>query len=73
MGKLTMKLFILHHTYCDDFEEETKFLGVYSSETKTKEAIKKYISLPGFNRYPYECFIIGDCILNENANWENGF
>lgn len=40
-----------------DLCEEVKLLGVYSSKKELEKAIDFYINLPGFNRYPRECFI----------------
>ena len=45
-----MKIYLLHHTYYTEYDQETKFLGVYSSEEKIKEAIEIYYELPGFNK-----------------------
>jgi hypothetical protein len=68
-----MKLYLLHHTYDTEYDQETKFLGVYSSEKKIKEAIEIYYKLPGFNKYSKECFIVGICNIDENSNWLHGF
>ena len=66
-------IYVLHHTYDTELNQETRFLGLYSNEEKVKEAIETFYKLPGFNQYPKECFIVGTCNINENANWLQGF
>ena len=68
-----MQIYVLHHTYDTECDQETKFIGVYSSEEKINEAIELYHKLPGFNEFPKDCFINGKCNIDENINWLQGF
>ena len=74
LAGITDKLiYVLHHTYATENDQETKFLGIYSSQNKVNEAIEKYFTFPGFNKYSKECFIVGTCNIDENSNWLQGF
>jgi len=45
-------VFILWHTHeLNDGEEDSKLLGVYSSESVAKDKINEYKKLPGFREY----------------------
>ena len=54
-------------------EEDRKFLGIYSSKLEAKKAIERYHKLPGFDRYPIDCFLVGKRKLNEDSAWTDGF
>lgn len=64
-------VFILEHTYELDDIEETKFIGVYTSEILAKEAIERLKSKPGFCSRP-ENFVISKQQLNQDS-WTEGF
>lgn len=72
-----MKLFILIHEYeykVDYYEElEQKYLGVYLSEEKAQQAAKRYYQLPGFNKYPFNCFYIEEWEMDKDYGWTEGF
>lgn len=68
-------MYVLQHSYeyGEMMEyEETKLLGIYSSELGAKQAIEKYKILPGFCRYPMDCFSISKFIVNQD-HWTEGF
>lgn len=64
-------VFILEHTYELDDIEETKFIGVYTSEILAKEAIERLKSKLGFCSRP-ENFVISKQQLNQDS-WTEGF
>lgn len=71
-------VYLLMHGYdynhVDGYEEfEQKFLGAYCTEKDADEAAKRYYDLPGFNKYPFECFCIEKCELDVDCCWEEGF
>ena len=71
-------VFLLRHSYEYDIgdwdkAEEIKFLGVFSTEEKGKDAIEYYKVLPGFRDYPEDCFHLGELELDRNYNWAEGF
>lgn len=72
-----MKLYILKHIYYNMYkeglEEVMKPLGIYTSDIKAREAIKRYYKLPGFCEYSIECFEICEYKINEDAGWKEGF
>ena len=57
--QLMKSVFILRHAYeqSQTGEEETKFIGVYSSKQKAQEAIKRLSLQPGFKDFPDYFFI----------------
>jgi hypothetical protein len=64
-------VFVLEHSYEDNQHEDTKMIGVYSSQEKAKETIKKFKKLPGFKEYP-NGFNIDEYEIDED-NWTEGF
>ena len=52
-------------------DEETKLIGVYSSEEKAQQAIERLKVQPGFRDYPDD-FQIGPCTVDDTW-WEEGF
>ena len=65
-----MKVYLLQHSYeyeihKDIRTEETKVIGIYSSEEKAKETREKFKSKKGFNRFPSECFYIDEYELDK--------
>ncbi len=70
------KCFVLSHFFEygeDNFYEELKIIGVYSSRAKAEQAIERYILLPGFNNYTREAFCIDEATIDYGREWENGF
>ena len=71
------EVYVLFHEYEfgkeDDIRDETKILGIYSSEEKAREAIEFYYKLPGFCDYPKECFEYEDYTVGECIGWREGF
>lgn len=72
-----MKVFVLTHEYeykVDYYEElEQKYLGIYSSEEKAQQAAKRYYQLPGFNKYPFNCFHVIEEEMDGDSGWTEGF
>ncbi|MDU1890796.1 MAG: hypothetical protein E6767_08915 [Dysgonomonas sp.] len=68
------KLFYeLYHVYDnDEFEEISKFIGVFSSMEKVDNAIEHLIKQSGFNNFSKDNIIISQSKLNE-YEWKEGF
>lgn len=69
---MMQEVYVLQHSYalqngCD----ETKLLGVFSSEEKAQEAIEMYRTLPGFCEHPQD-FHLDKYLMNERY-WTEGF
>jgi len=65
---------IYEYNHSAGYEEiEEKYLGVYSTEEQAQKAAKRYYKLPGFSKYPFECFYIERCKLDEDMCWLDGF
>lgn len=67
-------VFLLWHTHLDDDldnGEDIKLIGVYSSESKAKEALSRSIKLEGFRDYK-EGFEISAHKLDKDE-WASGF
>ena len=65
-------VYLLQHVAREDTDDESvKALGVYSSESKARAAIKRLVKLPGFRRYP-KSFYIDRYTLNQDK-WIEGF
>jgi hypothetical protein len=66
---------LVHFRECGENSDsdEIKNLGIYSTEQQAEEAIERYFLLPGFNKYPRSCFIIGECELDKDKAWTDGF
>jgi hypothetical protein len=64
-------VFLLHHSYESEGREETKFIGVYSSNAEAEAAIKRLKDKNGF-RYRPDCFFIAEQELNKD-HWQDGF
>ncbi|SHI89088.1 hypothetical protein SAMN02745163_00948 [Clostridium cavendishii DSM 21758] len=65
-------VYLLQHSYEINEVDETKTIGIYTSEENALNVIEKYKSLPGFKDYNEDCFYIDKYELNQN-NWEEGF
>jgi hypothetical protein len=68
-------VYVVEHSYevGEDGEfDETKLIGIYSSEEKAKQVIQKYIILPGFEDHPIECFYIEKYEIDKDE-WAEGF
>lgn len=69
------KVYVLQHSYDygenDEFTE-TKFIGVYSSESAAEKAVERLYKVQGFDKYPKECFNIDAYTIDED-NWTEGF
>ncbi len=63
--------YLLQHSYEVGECEETKIIGIYTSEKNALDAIEKYKILPGFKDYS-DCFHIDKYELDKN-HWEEGF
>ncbi len=69
-----MTVYVLQHSYeCGDelICEETKFLGVFSTEQEAKKAMEYYKTLEGFRDYPDDFYI--DKYEVDKKYWSEGF
>ena len=65
-------VYVLWHTHeLNEGEEDSKLLGVYSTESIAKDKIIQYKTLPGFNEYP-DGFEITRYEIDVD-NWKAGF
>jgi len=64
-------VYILWHSYDDDNREDSKLIGVYSTEHLAESAKQEILEKPGFNKYP-EGFIIDKYQINQ-GHWLEGF
>lgn len=69
---MMQEVYVLQHSYalqngCD----ETKLLGVFSSEDKAQQAIEMYRTLPGFCEHLQD-FHLDKYLMNERY-WTEGF
>lgn len=65
----------LYHVYgedTDETDEVEKFIGIFSSVSKAKEAVNHLIKQPGFKNYPKKSFVISKSKLNQYW-WKEGF
>ena len=70
-------MFLLQHSYEHEVDEgikvdETKIIGIYSSQKKAEETKEKYMMKKGFNRFSEESFYIDEYEVNQD-NWVEGF
>lgn len=69
---MNTKLYLLWHTYENEpGAEESKLIGIYSSEERAKDAIERLRTKPGFRDYP-EGFEIYEDEL-DMTDWREGF
>lgn len=64
-------VYVLQHSHILKDCDETKFIGVFSSEKKAKKAIKKLKKKPGFKYYKKDFFI--DKYPINKMYWKEGF
>lgn len=60
------------HVYEVDDIEEVKFIGVFSSIEKAREAVNELILQPGFKDHPTDAFQINK-IKIDRIGWVEGF
>jgi hypothetical protein len=67
------KVYLLYHIHCsdDEDEEDQKFIGVYSTEEKAKDAIERLKPRPGFRDFPDD-FQIFESVVDRDG-WTEGF
>ncbi len=73
--KMMKKAFLLQHSYmygkrCEF--EETKVLGIFTTQQEAEKAIDFYKKLPGFKDFDDNCFSI-DMYILDNYEWQEGF
>ena len=74
-------VFVLQHSYDytiptnegDIVVEETKMLGIFSTEAFGKQAIIHYKAQAGFRDYPDSCFYLDEYVIDEMKYWLDGF
>lgn len=64
-------VFVLEHSYDLDGNDETKFIGVYSSKEEAEKAINRLSKQNGF-KYRLDGFHIEEYELNKD-HWSEGF
>ncbi|CAN5897247.1 hypothetical protein BH20ACT7_BH20ACT7_02350 [soil metagenome] len=68
----TRSVWLLWHG--DDIYDETpdaKLLGVYSSEERARDRIRRTKGVPGFGEHP-DAFVIDEYVVDKDA-WVDGF
>jgi hypothetical protein len=71
LSKGLTAVFVVHHEYQrDDDRDETKLIGIYSSEAKAKLAIERLRVLPAFSECP-DGFSV-DCYPIDADHWIQG-
>lgn len=63
--------FLLQHSYATDDCEETKTIGIFSSNEKAQEAVEILKIQNGFKKFP-DCFFIDEYDLDK-FSWQDGF
>lgn len=66
-----MRVFLAWHTSVDSEREDSKLLGVYSSEAKAQTAIDPVRDKPGFRSYP-DGFEVSESEVDADS-WTEGF
>ena len=64
-------VFLLQHSYELDGIDETKIIGIYSSNKKAEDVIEQYKLLAGFNKH-INSFHIDEYPVDSN-HWSEGF
>ena len=71
LSKGLTAVFVVHHEYQRyDDRDETKLIGIYSTEAKAKLAIERLRALPGFSEWP-DGFSV-DCYPVDVDHWIQG-
>lgn len=69
---MPQEVYVLQHSYASqNGGDETKLLGVFSSEEKAQSALKMYRTLPGFYDHPRDFHL--DKYLVDARCWTEGF
>ena len=63
--------YVLQHSYEIDGHDETKFIGVYSTNELAEAAVSRLESQPGF-KYKPDCFFIDKYELDKD-HWTEGY
>ncbi|MCM1090827.1 MAG: hypothetical protein NC092_12425 [Butyrivibrio sp.] len=72
VGNGNRKVYLLQHSYeMENGSEETKILGIFSSNLEAEKAIEKYKKLSGFKERPDD-FYIDEYELNRKY-WAEGY
>jgi homoserine kinase type II len=66
-----MRVFLAWHTTVDPDSEDSKLLGIYSSDNAAQAAIDRVRGKPGFRRYP-DGFEISEYEVDGDS-WTEGF
>jgi homoserine kinase type II len=65
-------VFVLHHVRADDeYADDAKLIGVYSSKESAQAAVERLRLQPGFRDHP-DGFEASEYRLDQD-NWEEGF
>jgi hypothetical protein len=66
-----MRVFLAWHTRVDSESEDSKLLGVYSSEEAARAAVARLRDKPGFRSYP-DGFEVSEYEVDRDT-WTEGF
>ncbi len=66
------KVYLVQHSYENEGNEETKFIGIFSSTSTAQKAIDELSVKLGFSSYPKESFSLEEVNLDE-YEWKEGF
>ncbi len=66
------KVYLVQHSYENEENEDTKFIGIFSSTSTAQKAIDELSVKSGFNSYPKESFSLEEVNLDE-YEWKEGF
>lgn len=69
--RIMKSVFLVHHSYELDGCDETKLIGVYSSEEIAKQTVEKFKLYKGFKEKP-DCFSVDEYELDAD-NWVGGY
>ncbi|MGG1924542.1 hypothetical protein AB1278_22445 [Chryseobacterium sp. NRRL B-14798] len=64
-------IYALNHTYTDESQTDTKFLGFSNSVENLEKLKAKAVVLPGFRDYPKS--FVADCYILDKIHWNEGF
>lgn len=70
-GTTMTSVWLLWHTYDLDGQEESKLIGVYSTEQLANEAQERAVLLPGFRDHS-QAFVTDQYVIDDDQ-WTEGF
>jgi|SRR6478735_3109979 len=64
-------VYLVHHSYELDSIEETKFIGVYTTESEANSAVERLRKQPGFKDRPNDFQVVEHEL--DKDNWTEGY